>query len=145
MNTTVSDICFDSEDLKIDYLSLNLQFNTLRQIQEIADYLGDSFGCKSTLLDQSTKFQKTLVETDKRNYSAKFILNSNRNWNGTTLRFKGEHAELFYSYLKFQIFDWSVFDLEHTNLGRIGLCYDRKLKQCDKNLLIDLRTEKLRY
>jgi len=55
---------FDSEDLKIDYLSLNLQFNNLRQIQEIADYLVDTFGCKSTLLDQSTKFKKTLIETD---------------------------------------------------------------------------------
>jgi hypothetical protein len=67
-------IGFDSEDLKIDYLSLNLQFNNLNQIQQMADFLANSFGCKSTLLDQSTKFQKTLVETDKRSFSAKFIV-----------------------------------------------------------------------
>lgn len=41
---------------------------------------------------------------------------------------------MFYGYLKLQIFDWSVFDLEHTNLGRIDLYYDRKLKQCEKDL-----------
>ena len=63
-------INFYSEDLKIDYLSLNLQFNNLSQIQKIAGYLADTFGCKSTLLDQSTKLKKTLVESVKRNYSA---------------------------------------------------------------------------
>jgi hypothetical protein len=68
-------INFYSEDLKIDYLSLNLQFNNLSQIQKIADFLADSFGCKSTLLDQSTKLKKTLVETDKRSFSANFIVN----------------------------------------------------------------------
>ena len=56
-------ISFYSEDLKVDYLSLNLQFNNLNQIQKTADYLGDTFGCKSTLLDQSTKLKKTLVES----------------------------------------------------------------------------------
>jgi len=66
--------------------------------------------------------------------TAEFVVNSTRYWNGIILRFKGRHAELFYGYLKLQIFDWSVFDLEHTNLGRIDLYYDRKLKQCDKDL-----------
>ena len=37
-------INFDSEGLKIDYLSLNLQFNDLRQIQKMAGYLGYTFG-----------------------------------------------------------------------------------------------------
>ncbi len=33
------------ENLKIDYLSLNLQFNNIEQIEEIADYLADTFDC----------------------------------------------------------------------------------------------------
>ena len=33
-------INFDSKNLKVDYLSLNLQFNDLSQIQKIAGYLG---------------------------------------------------------------------------------------------------------
>ena len=77
------------ENLKIDYLSLNLQFNDLSQIQKMAGYLAETFGCKSTLLDQSTKLKKTLVESVKRNYSASFIVNSSKYWRGTPLCFKG--------------------------------------------------------
>ena len=40
-------INFYSKDLKIDYLSLNLQFNDLSQIQEMAGYLAETFGCKT--------------------------------------------------------------------------------------------------
>jgi hypothetical protein len=118
-------INFYSEDLKIDYLSLNLQFNDLRQIQKMAGYLGDTFGCKSTLLDQSTKLKKTLVESVKRNYSASFIINSTKYWRGTTLCFKGNSAQLFYEVLKLKKLDWTVFDLDSTNLGRIDLCFSR--------------------
>ena len=33
--------------------------------------------------------------------------------------------------MKFQKLDWSIFDFEETNLGRVDLCYDRKLKASD--------------
>lgn len=125
-------ISFYSEDLKVDYLSLNLQFDNLNQIQKTADYLGDTFGCKSTLLDQSTKLKKTLVESAKRNYSASFIINSTKYWRGTTLCFKGNSAQLFYEVLKSKKLDWTVFDLDSTNLGRIDVCYDRKLNSTDR-------------
>jgi hypothetical protein len=126
-------INFYSEDLKIDYLSLNLQFNDLSQIQKMAGYLAETFGCKSTLLDQSTKLKKTLVESVKRNYSASFIVNSTKYWRGTTLCFKGNSAQLFYENLKFKRLDWAVFDLDSTNLGRIDVCYDRELKSTDRD------------
>ena len=126
-------ISFYSEDLRIDYLSLNLQFNNLSQIQKMAGFLGNTFGCKSTLLDQSTKLKKTLVESVKRNYSASFIVNSTKYWRGTTLCFKGNSAQLFYEDLKFKKLDWAVFDLDSTNLGRIDLCYDRELNSTDRD------------
>lgn len=126
-------INFYSEDLKIDYLSLNIQFNNLSQIQKIADYLADTFGCKSTLLDQSTKLKKTLVESVKKNYSASFIVNLTKYWRGTTLCFKGNSAQLFYQDLKFKKLDWAVFDLGSTNFGRIDLCYDRELNSTDRD------------
>lgn len=127
-------ISFYSEDLKVDYLSLNLQFNNLNQIQKPADYLEDTFGCKSTLLAQSTKLKKkTLVESAKINYSASFIINSTKYWKDTTLCFKGNSAQLFYEVLKSKKLDWSVFDLDSTNLGRIDVCYDRKLTSTDRD------------
>src|SRR6056300_1393182 len=126
-------INFYSEGLKIDYLSLNLQFNDLRQIQKMASYLNDNFGCKSTLLDQSTKLKKRLVESVKNNYSANFIINSTKYWKGTSLCFKGNSAQLFYQDLKVKKLDWTVFDLDSTNLGRIDVCYDRELNSTDRD------------
>jgi len=41
------------ENLKIDYFSLNLQFNNIKQIKRIAGFLTD-LGCKSTLVDKSS-------------------------------------------------------------------------------------------
>lgn len=43
----MTNINFDSEDLKVDYLSFNLQFNNPGQIQEIADFLADTFLVRS--------------------------------------------------------------------------------------------------
>ena len=125
---------FDSEDLKVDYLSFNLQFNNSEQIQEIADLLVDTFHCQSTLLDQLTKKRHLLTETTKNRYSAEFVVNSNKHWKGSILRFRGGHAQCFYKDLKFQKLNRSIFNFEDTNLGRVDLCYDRKLKASDKDL-----------
>lgn len=130
----MTNINFDSKDLKVDYLSFNLQFNNHEQIQEIADFLADTFNCRSTLLDQSSKKRHVLAETDKNLYSAEFVVNSNKHWKGSILSFRGRHAQWFYKDLKFQKLDWSIFDFEDTNLGRVDLCYDRKLKASDKDL-----------
>jgi hypothetical protein len=45
----MTNISFNSENLKVDYLSLNLQFNNLSKIEEIDNYLADSFGCRSSI------------------------------------------------------------------------------------------------
>lgn len=116
----MTDINFDSEDLKVDYLRFNLQFNNPEQIQEIADFLADTFHCQSTLLDQSSKKRHLFTETNKNRYSAEFVVNSNKHWKGSILRFRGRHAQWFYNDLKFQKLDWSIFDFEDTNLGRIN-------------------------
>ncbi len=123
---------FDFEDLKVDYLSFNLQFNNPEKIQKISDFLADTFHCRSTLLDQSSKKWHLLTETNKNRYSAEFVVNSNKHWKGSILRFKGRHAEYFYKDLKFQKLDWSIFDFDDTNLGLVDLCYDRKLKESDR-------------
>ena len=41
--------------------------------------------------------------------------------------------------MKFQKLDWSIFDFEDTNLARVDLCYDRKLKASDKDLNLFLK------
>jgi len=89
----MTNINFNSENLKVDYLSFNLQFNNTRQIKHIAVYLAETFHCRSTLLDQSSKKWHPLVENNQNRYSAEFVINSNKHWKGTTLRFKGKHAQ----------------------------------------------------
>ena len=102
---------FNSEGLKIDFLSLNLQFYNPDRIKQIANFLGDTLHCKSTLFDQSSKKWYLLTKTNKNIYSAEFVVNSNKYWRGVILRFKGNHAQLFYKDLKFQKFANGVFNL----------------------------------
>ena len=137
-------LSLNSKGLKVDFLSFNIQSTNPDQIHAIADYLRDNFHCKSTLLDQSSKKRDVLTQTNKSIYSAEFVINCNKHWKGCILRFKGNHAQSFYKDLKLQKFDWSIFDIETTNLGRIDLCYDRKLKVSDKDLTCFLKNSSRR-
>ena len=116
------------KNLKIDYLSLNSQFCNIRQIKKIADFLAN-LGCKSTLVDESERKSYVLTKIHKHRYSAEFVVNLNKYWKGTTLRFNGKNAQQFYNDLRLQNLDWCIFNLTYTNLGRIDLYYDRKLKK----------------
>lgn len=42
-------LSFESENFQIHYLTLNLQFNDLKQIKKIADYFSNTFDCNSIL------------------------------------------------------------------------------------------------
>jgi hypothetical protein len=83
----MTNIDFNSEDLKVDYLSFNLQFNNPQQIKQITASLANTFHCRSTLFDQSSKKWHLLIENNQNRYSAEFVVNSNKHWTGITLRF----------------------------------------------------------
>lgn len=89
------------KNLKIDYLSLNLQF---RNIKKIANFLAN-LGCKSTLVDESKRKSYVLTKIHKHRYSAEFVVNLNKYWKGTTQRFKGKNAKQFYNDLRLQKLD----------------------------------------
>ena len=48
------------------------------------------------------------------------------------LEFEGGHASKFYQMIKENPLNWKCMDLDNTNLGRIDLYYDRKLKESDR-------------
>lgn len=128
------------EGFKLHYLSLNLQFNNLRRIKILANYLSDMFGCNSIYVDckDSTK-NCTLVKIKKNSWTVKFRGNSQAYWSGTVLNFPGNQAAYFYKMIQ-EIklgLDWEAFDFENTSLSRIDVCYDRKLKESDKVELFD--------
>lgn len=82
-------ISFNSENLKVDYLSFNFQLNNFKQIEIITNLLAHThtFRCKSTLMDQLSKKRHQLTEINKSCYSAEFTINLNMYWRGTTLIF----------------------------------------------------------
>lgn len=61
MNTPVSDTCFNSESLGIDYLSLNLQFNNFEQIKIVATFLYDTLNCQCILFNQAQSKRHLLI------------------------------------------------------------------------------------
>lgn len=126
-------LTFQSERLKVDYLAFNLQTNGFKRLQEIADYLSDQYQCNSSLIDEKDSSRKqVLVQKSKNSCKAEFRIHSVKYWGGTLLKFSGDHAERLYRRIQRIPLDWKILDLDQTNLGRIDLCYDRKLKASDQ-------------
>ena len=135
-----NELNFKSEGLKLDYLSLNLQFNNFRRIKILANYLSDTFGCNSVYVDCKDSTRNcTLIKTKKNSWTVKFRVNSQDYWFGTVLNFPGNQATHLYKMIQERGLglDWKAFDFENTSLSRIDVCYDRKFKESDKVELFD--------
>jgi hypothetical protein len=134
---------FDSESFQIHYLTLNLQFDNLKRIKKIADYLSDVFDCNSILIDGNNLTQKRTLNKKEKSYSkAEFRVNSQKYWSGTSLSFSGNQSTCFYKIIKGKRLDWEVLDFDNTNVSRIDLYYDRKLEESDRVESFDSFLEK---
>ena len=131
---------FQSESFQLHYLSLTLQFNNFKRIKKLADYLFKTFDCNSVFRDakDSTK-NCTLIKTKKSLCNAEFRVNSQKHWHGTVLKFSGNQSTYLYKMIQETglDLDWEAFDFDNTNISRIDVCYDRKLKESDKVELFD--------
>ena len=133
-------LSFESESFQLHYLSLTLQFNNFQKIIKLADYLFQTFECSSIFRDtkDSTK-NCTLIKTKNSLCTAEFRVNSQKHWHGTILKFSGNKSTYLYQRIKEARLnlDWKAFDFDKTNVSRIDVCYDRKLKESDKVELFD--------
>ena len=126
-------LIFESESFQIHYLTLNLQFDNLKRIKKIADYLSDAFDCNSVSIDGKNLPQKRTLNKKEKSYSkAEFRVNSQKYWSGTSLSFSGNQSTWFYKTSKRKELNWEVLDFDNTNLSRIDLYYDRKFKKGDE-------------
>ncbi|NES79939.1 hypothetical protein [Okeania sp. SIO1H4] len=126
-------LSFESENFQIDYLNLNLQFNDLKRIKKIANYLSNTFDCNSTFTDCENSTQnRTLVKKERSSSKAKFRVNSQKYWYGTSLSFSGKNAAYSYKIIKETGLDWEILNFDNTSLSRIDLYYDRKFKKGDE-------------
>lgn len=123
-------LSLSSQNFVVDFLRFNLQFINKYQIQKVAEYLSKEYSCNSVFIDQKKTY--SLIEKDKPSCKAKFITSHTKYWIGTRLEFDGGHAAKFYQMIKKKPLNWKRMDLDNTNLGRIDLYYDRKLKESDR-------------
>jgi hypothetical protein len=136
-------LTFESENFQIHYLTLNLQFDDLKRIKKIADYFSNTFDCNSVFIDCKNSTQNCpLIKKERSLCQAEFRVNSQRYWYGTSLSFSGNQSTYFYKTIKGKGLDWEILDFDNTNLGRIDLYYDRKLKESDRVENFDLFLEK---
>ena len=76
---TQNKLSFESESFQIHYLTLNLQFDNLKRIKKIADYLSDAFDCNSVLIDGNNLPQKRTLNKKEKSYSkAEFRVKSQK-------------------------------------------------------------------
>ena len=114
---------FDSENLKVDWLSFNLE--GLVDPGIIANRLSKHF-IPHVRIDNvpSISFHglKKKYKVSVRQYKG-----SKSYWVGTQIIFSGKGAGYFFKLIKTEIFNWNLlkFDGHSLSLGRIDLCFSR--------------------
>jgi len=79
-----------------------------------------------------------LVDLQESYCTADFFINEIKYWSGTTLRFSGQNAAIFYKIYKNlsqQHSDLSIFNIKFMSLGRLDLKYDRMMNSGDPSLI----------
>jgi hypothetical protein len=114
---------FDSENLKVDWISFNLEGFMDPRI--IAGRLSKYF-TPHVLTDDVPRIAFHGLRK-KYKVSIYQITGSKGYWIGTKIVFSGKNASYFYKLLKTRNFDWNLLKFkEHTlSLGRIDLCFSR--------------------
>ena len=116
-------IDFDSENLVVDWISLNIE--GLMDPRIIAGRLLKYF-TPHILIDDVPSIGyhgfKKKYKVSIRQYTG-----SKGYWIGTKIIFSGKNASYFYKLIKTHVFDWRLLKFEeHTlSLGRIDLCFSR--------------------
>ena len=130
-------LSFESENLVVDYISLNIQ--GWFDVKPIAKYLFQEFDFNSSIF--STGRVKTLNYDHRNMYSVSFRQQEYHPefksfWEGTQMIFSGEHAAEFYRLIKAQEFQWSILNLEKTSLGRFDIHYFLITESGNRNNLV---------
>ena len=113
----------------MDYISFNIQgLVDKKQIEKIAKYLFQILEFNSTFAKGSTGKKENLFFDFRNQYQVYFryyvyALEYKNYWSGTKVNFSGKNATQFYSIIKQQKFDWNIFNLSSTNIGRFDYYY----------------------
>jgi len=124
---------FESENLVVDWIGFNIQrLVDRKQVEIIAKYFFQNFGFNSTFAKGSTGKEEDLFFDFQNQHQVSFryyLYTSEYTtyWSGTKVNFSGKNASQFYSIIKQQKFDWNIFDLSSTHMGRFDYYYFRPI------------------
>lgn len=147
-------LSFESENLVVDYISFNiLGLVDRKQVEIIAKFFFQILAFNSTFAKGSNGNKEDLFFDSQNQYQVSFRYDLYASeyttyWSGTKADFSGKNATQLYNIIKQQKFDWNIFNLNSTNIGRFDYYYfrpiteshtDEKLKSfmkssCDKIL-----------
>lgn len=140
-------LTFASENLVVDYLSLNIQGWV--DPEPMAKYFFQAFGFNSTIVKRiHGKWKPQVLKYDSRNrFQVSFRQydydpESKSFWVGIQIHFSGKNAAYLYSCIKEDRFDWNLLELQRISLGRFDLHYFRKSEARDSNQEIEDFMEK---
>ena len=124
---------FQSQNLVVDYISFNIQgLVDRKQVERIAKYFFQILGFNSNFAKGSTGKKEDLFFDfqNQHQVSFRYYLYASEYttyWNGTKVDFSGKNATQFYNIIKQQKFDWNIFNLSSTNIGRFDYYYFRPI------------------
>lgn len=142
-NTNRNKLSFESENLVVDYISFNIQGSI--DPKPIAKYLFQKFNFNSTIGSNETETTLFFDNTNQHQVSFRQYVydpESKSYWVGTKVDFAGKDALYFYSCIKTHLFDWNIFELKNTSLGRLDLHYFRQSELTNQEHQIEHFMEK---
>lgn len=124
---------FESENLVVDYISFNIQrLVDRKQLEIIAKYFFQILGFNSTFTKGPNGNEEDLFfdSQNQHQVSFRYYLYASEYttyWSGTKVDFSGKNATQLYKTIKQQKFDWNIFNLSSTNIGRFDHYYFRPI------------------
>jgi len=88
----MGELNFGSENLNVDFINLNLPFQSLGQINRLATFLSDSFNDQDILFNRVIKKQNVLTRYNKTPYFDDFTINSTKYSRSTVIRSLGSRV-----------------------------------------------------
>ena len=88
----MGELVFGSENLNVDFINLNLPFQSLGQINRLATFLSDSLNDQDILFNRVIKNKNVLTRYSKIPYFADFTINSTKYSRSTVIRSLGSRV-----------------------------------------------------
>jgi len=135
-------INFNSANLHVDWISLNIKRLSDPNIQKISFYLSD-LGFNSSIKEGPKTKSIPIISKKTNCFEVTFVRYKpdpllNAYWDGTIISFTSKNADYFFECVRKNTVDWEIFDRSNMSLGRFDIQYFRKNQITDPPNSVDL-------